>query len=100
MSLVILLATLAGAQNASVQFSNEFTLSWQFQGDSIEFEIQCGLLGYCSFGFGKDMDDVDMIAIFSTGGDMLLWDLWSIGDVTPLLDTTQGGSDDLVLVSS
>eukprot|EP00360_Condylostoma_magnum_P000894 CAMPEP_0168313798 /NCGR_PEP_ID=MMETSP0210-20121227/4512_1 /TAXON_ID=40633 /ORGANISM="Condylostoma magnum, Strain COL2" /LENGTH=109 /DNA_ID=CAMNT_0008275137 /DNA_START=14 /DNA_END=343 /DNA_ORIENTATION=+ len=63
--------------------------------------MRCNVKGYCSIGFGSEMDNTDMIACITYDGvTATMIDTYGNGHDVPDNDTALGGFNDLIMVSN
>lgn len=101
--ILILLGSLASplfAEN-TVEFAKDWSFSWIFKADTIEFTMTAPTTGWISLGFNptRRMKDADYILAFVENGKVYLSDEYGTGTTSHKSDISLGGEDSAKAVS-
>jgi hypothetical protein len=109
-SVIVPTAVFAGAQqespyvaavNNEVKLADNWSFTWRFEGDYIQFTMVAPTTGWVSLGFNptRMMKDADYILAYVSNGKVTIRDDYGTGNTTHAADTTLGGTQKVEIVS-
>jgi len=95
----VLSSNLLSDLTSELKISDRFYMYWKFNSDSITMALRWNTGGHLALGFGKSMDNIDIISFEYINNQISIYDRWSDSRSTPSLDSQMGGKNDLTLQS-
>ncbi|HKL59299.1 MAG TPA: DOMON domain-containing protein [Sphaerochaeta sp.] len=88
------------AENTA-EFTKDWSFSWVFKGENIEFTMSAPTTGWLALGFNptKRMKDADYILAFVENGQVYISDEYGTGNTTHKSDLSLGGKDSAQAIS-
>lgn len=93
--LLLCSATAALSAEKTAEFSKDWSFSWAFKADTIEFTMRAPTTGWISLGFNptRRMKDADYILAYVEDGQIYISDEFGTGNTTHRSDVSLGGEN-------
>ena len=85
-TLLLSLTSLSVAAPTITIPNGTITISWDSTVSKVKFEVEINDNSSASFGWGKNMDNTDMVQWQAHGAMSSAIDMYSVGEVTPSVD--------------